>query len=156
MRQRKPRSIAATIVGLLALGAGLAAFLVPLRHAGPYGIPGRGLVGGLLCLAISAVLLARGAPTLARVVALLAAPFVLFLALYGALAELEEVVVLYSGDAELRLWVVDASVGVSLVRRVHDHVLDRAVPVLAELAAADADDGYFVSDRVAHGTDFQK
>ena len=49
-------------------------------------------MGGLLCLAISAVLLARGAPAIARVVALVASPFVLFLALYGALAELEEVV----------------------------------------------------------------
>lgn len=45
MNQRKPRSIAATMVGLVTLGAGLAAFLVPLQHAGPYGIPGRGLVG---------------------------------------------------------------------------------------------------------------
>jgi hypothetical protein len=107
MNQKKPRSIMATIVGLVALGAGLAAFLVPLQHAGPYGIPGRGLVGGLLCFAISGVLLTRGAPTLARVVSLLASPFLLFLALYGALAELEEVVVLYSGDTELRLWVVD-------------------------------------------------
>ncbi len=107
MNGRKPRSIVATIVGLVALGAGLAAFLVPLQHAGPYGIPGRGLVGGLLCFAIAGVLLARGAPAPARVVALLASPFVLFLALYGALAELEEVVVLYSGDTELRLWVVD-------------------------------------------------
>jgi hypothetical protein len=107
MNEHKPRSRAASIVGLLTLAAGLAAFLVPLQHAGPYGIPGRGLVGGLLCLAISAVLFARGTPALARVVALIAAPLVLFFALYGALAELEEVVVLYSGDAELRLWIVD-------------------------------------------------
>jgi hypothetical protein len=129
MNQRKPRSIAATIVGLVALGAGLAAFLVPLQHAGPYGIPGRGLVGGLLCFAISGVLLARGAPTLARVVALLASPFVLFLALYGALAELEEVVVLYSGDAELRLWIVDhdAVPWVSMPRsKAEQHALDGA------------------------------
>jgi hypothetical protein len=127
MKQGKPRSIVATIVGLVALGAGLAAFLVPLQHAGPYGIPGRGLVGGLLCFAISGVLLARGAPTLARVVALIAAPFVLFLALYGALAELAEVVVLDSGDAELRLWIVDHDgVGwVSMSRSKADqHALD--------------------------------
>ncbi len=103
----KPRSIAAAIVGLLTLGAGLAAFLVPLQHAGPYGIPGRGLVGGLMCFAISGVLLARGTPTIARGVAFAASPIVLFFALYGALAELEEVVVLYTEHAELRLWIVD-------------------------------------------------
>jgi hypothetical protein len=98
--------MAATIVGLLTLGAGLAAFLVPLHHAGPYGIPGRGLLGGLLCFAISAVLFLP-TPTIARVVAWVASPIVLFFALYGALAELEEVVVLHAEDAELRLWIVD-------------------------------------------------
>lgn len=107
MSSAKRRSIAASVVGVLLLVAGLAAFLVPLRHAGPYGIPGRGLVGGLLCLAISAVLLVRGAPAIVRGVAWVASPFVLFLALYGALAELEEVVVLRAGKAELRLWIVD-------------------------------------------------
>jgi hypothetical protein len=107
MSEMKSRSIAASVVGLLTLSAGLAAFLVPLQHAGPYGIPGRGLVGGLLCFAISGVLLARGTPTIARGVALIASPIVLFFALYGALAELEEVVVLYAEDAELRLWIVD-------------------------------------------------
>jgi hypothetical protein len=129
MSQGKRRSVGATILGLVALGAGLAAFLVPLQHAGPYGIPGRGLVGGLLCFAISGVLLARGAPKLVRVVALLASPFVLFLALYGALAELEEVVVLYSGDAELRLWVVDHDgiAWVSMPRsKAEQHALDGA------------------------------
>jgi hypothetical protein len=94
-------------VGVLALCAGLAAFLVPLQHPGPYGIPGRGLAGGLACLAVAAVLLARGAPALVRGAALAASPFVLFLALYGAFAELEEVVVLYAPEAELRLWIVD-------------------------------------------------
>jgi hypothetical protein len=107
MSETKKRSIVASIVGLLTLSAGLAAFLVPLQHAGPYGIPGRGLIGGLLCFAISAVLLVRGAPGIARGVALIASPFVLFLALYGAFAELEEVVVLYADDADLRLWIVD-------------------------------------------------
>ncbi len=107
MNKMKPRSIAASIVGLLTLGAGLAAFVVPLQHAGPYGIPGRGLVGGLLCFAISGVLLARGTPAIVRGVALVASPIVLFFALYGALAEFEEVVVLYTEDAELRLWIVD-------------------------------------------------
>lgn len=129
MGQETQRSLVATIVALAALGAGLAAFLVPLRHAGPYGIPGRGLVGGLLCFVIAGVLLARGAPTLARAVALLASPFVLFLALYGALAELEEVVVLDTGDAELRLWVVDADgvPWVSMSRaKAEQHALDGA------------------------------
>jgi hypothetical protein len=107
MSETKTRSIVASIVGVLTLSAGLAAFLVPLQHAGPYGIPGRGLVGGLLCFAISGVLLARGTPTLARRVALIGSPIVLFFALYGAFAELEEVVVLYAADADLRLWIVD-------------------------------------------------
>lgn len=107
MNSTKPRGTAATFVGVLTLLAGAAAFLVPLQHAGPYGIPGRGLVGGLLCFAVSAVLLVRGTPVIARVVAYAASPLVLFFALYGALAELEEVVVLYTEHADLRLWIVD-------------------------------------------------
>jgi hypothetical protein len=129
MSERKPRSIAASIVGLITLLSGLAAFLVPLGHAGPYGIPGRGLVGGLLCFAISALLLARGTPTIARVGALAASPFVLFLALYGALAELEEVVVLHTADADLRLWVVDheGAAWVSMPRsKADEHAIDGA------------------------------
>ena len=107
MNSKKPRATAATFVGVLTLLAGAAAFLVPLQHAGPYGIPGRGLVGGLVCFAVSAVLLVRGTPVIARVVAYAASPLVLFFALYGALAELEEVVVLYTEHADLRLWIVD-------------------------------------------------
>ena len=107
MNSAKPRGTAATFVGVLTLLAGAAAFLVPLQHAGPYGIPGRGLVGGLLCFAVSAVLLVRGTPLIARIVAYAASPVVLFFALYGALAELEEVVVLYTEHADLRLWIVD-------------------------------------------------
>jgi hypothetical protein len=53
------------------------------------------------------VLLVRGTPRLARGLALVATPIVLFFALYGALAEWEEVVVLHAETAELRLWVVD-------------------------------------------------
>jgi hypothetical protein len=64
-------------------------------------------VGGLACFAISALLLVRGVPTFARAGALVVSPLVLFFALYGALAELEEVVVLYAEDADLRLWIVD-------------------------------------------------
>ncbi len=107
MTETMPRSKASLIVGTLALAAGLASFAVPLHHGGPYGIPGRGLVGGLLCLAASAVLFARGTPRLLRGVVLAVSPVILFLALYGALAELEEVVVLYAEDADLRLWIVD-------------------------------------------------
>ena len=107
MNSTKPRTAVATFVGVLTLLAGAAAFLVPLQHAGPYGIPGRGLVGGLVCFAVSALLLVRGTPVIARVVAYAASPLVLFFALYGALAELEEVVVLYTEHADLRLWIVD-------------------------------------------------
>jgi hypothetical protein len=107
MAEAKRRSIVASILGLVALCSGLAAFAVPLRHAGPYGIPGRGLIGGVACLAIAALLLARGTPRWARAIGLVASPYFLFLALYGALAELEEVVVLHAGRAELRLWIVD-------------------------------------------------
>ncbi len=107
MSEMKPRSLAQSVVGVLTLCAGLAAFLVPLQHGGPYGLPGRGLVGGLLCFAIAGALFARGTPTIVRRIALVASPFVLFIALYGALAEVEEVVVLYANDGELRLWIVD-------------------------------------------------
>ena len=129
MSETKTRSIMAAIVGVLTLSAGVAAFLVPLQHAGPYGIPGRGLVGGLLCFAISGVLLVRGTPTVARGIALVASPIVLFLALYAALAELEEVVVLYTGDGELRLWTVDygGSEWVSMRRsKADEHAIDGA------------------------------
>ena len=107
MTKTKPRSSASIFAGMLMLAAGLAAFAVPLHHAGPYGIPGRGLVGGLLCFASAAVLFVSGTPKMMRGVVLVASPVVLFFALYGALAELEEVVVLYAEDADLRLWVVD-------------------------------------------------
>lgn len=129
MSDTRSRSIGATIVGVLTLCAGLAAFLVPLQHAGPYGIPGRGLVGGLLCFAISAVLLARATPTVVRVLAFVATPVVLFFALYGAFAEAEEVVVLYAEDAELRLWIVDheGAEWVSMPRsKAERHAIDGA------------------------------
>ena len=75
------------------------------------------------------MLLVRGAPGLVRATALLASPVVLFFALYGALAELEEVVVLYAPDAELRLWIVDheGSEWVSMPRaKATAHALDGA------------------------------
>ncbi len=107
MAEQGARSSAASIVGAATLVAGLAAFLVPLQHAGPYGIPGRGLVGGLLCFAVSAILLVRGTPAIARGVAFVSSPIVLFFALYAAFAEFEEVVVLDTERGALRLWIVD-------------------------------------------------
>lgn len=107
MNDAQPRSIVASMVAALALAAGFAAFLIPLGHAGPYGIPGRGLIGGLLCLVIAAVLLLSGVPRWVRTLTIVVSPVILFFALYGALAELEEVVVLHAENAALRLWVVD-------------------------------------------------
>jgi len=52
-------------------------------------------------------MLASATPRIVRMAALAVSPFFLFLALYGAFAELEEVVVLYAEDADLRLWIVD-------------------------------------------------
>jgi len=75
------------------------------------------------------VLFARGAPKGARVLAWVASPVVLFLALHGALAEVEEVVVLHAEDAELRLWVVDHEgvAWVSMPRsKAERHHIDRA------------------------------
>jgi len=94
-------------VGGLALVGAAATFIVPMQHAGPFSMPGRGVVAGLLCLLIAAVLFMPKAPFLARALAFAAAPVVLFLALYASLAELEEVVVLSAPSADLRLWIVD-------------------------------------------------
>jgi hypothetical protein len=154
---RRLASVAAMIVGALALCAGVAAFLVPLRHAGPYGIPGRGLVGGLACLAIAAVLLARGTPVWVRVAAVAASPYLLFLALYGALAELEEVVVLHAPDAELRLWIVDhdGSEWVSMPRAKADaHALDGAELKLQRAGATRCVIPRIVDDPVANQRTF--
>lgn len=122
-------------IGVVALVAGLAAFLVPLGHPGPYGLPGRGLVGGVGGLVIAALLLAPRLPRSARIAALLVSPPILFLALYAALAELEEVVVLYAGgpgagaESELRLWIVDheGAEWVSMqAEKMRAHALDGA------------------------------
>jgi hypothetical protein len=157
MSETKQRSVLASIVALLTLGAGLAAFLVPLRHAGPYGIPGRGLVGGILCFAISGVLLTRGTPVMARGVAIAVSPIVLFFALYGALAELEEVVVLYAPDAELRLWIVDHD-GVEWVSMSRDkaekHALDGAKLELLRAGATRCVIPRIVDDPVANRRTF--
>ena len=61
----------------------------------------------------------RGTPKVARWIALLLSPIVLFFALYAALAELEEVVVLYADEAldpasvEAGLYVSENGVRVS-------------------------------------------
>lgn len=157
MQDRPSRSLVATILGVLTLCAGLAAFLVPLRHAGPYGIPGRGLVGGLLCFVIAGVMFSRGMPTIVRVVAGVASPIVLFFALYGAFAEAEEVVVLYTPDAELRLWVVDHEGGewVSMPRSKADrHGLDGARLELLRAGATRCVVPRIVDDPVANRRTF--
>jgi hypothetical protein len=46
------------------------------------------------------------------------------------------------------LRILDARVGVRLVRGVDDHVRRRLVPVLAEAAAADPDHRHLVAQRV--------
>ena len=151
------RSTATTIVGVLMLCAGLAAFLVPLHHPGPYGIPGRGLWGGLVCFAVAVVLLLRGAPRPARIAALVASPFVLFFALYGALAELEEVVVLHADDAELRLWVVDHEgvAWVSMSRsKAASHALDGARLTLLRAGTTRCVVPRIVEDEVANRRTF--
>ncbi len=157
MSDMKSRSIVASIVGGLTLVAGLAAFLVPLGHPGPYGIPGRGLIGGLLCFAISGVLLARGTPALARAIAGVASPIVLFFALYGALAEVEEVVVLYAQAAELRLWIVDYDGGewVSMPRSKADtNAIDGAKLELLRAGATRCVVPRIVDDPVANRRTF--
>ena len=144
-------------VGVLTLAAGLAAFLVPLHHEGPYGIPGRGLVGGLLCLAISGLLLVRGTPPIARGIAIAVSPIVLFFALYGALAELEEVVVLYAEGDELRLWIVDheGTAWVSMPRsKAEAHALDGATLELLRGGATSCVVPRIVDDPVANRRTF--
>lgn len=78
-----------------------------MQHAGPFSMPGRGLVAALLCVAIATVLFMPKAPSLARALAFALSPVALFLALYASLAEVEEVVVLSAPSADLRLWIVD-------------------------------------------------
>jgi len=110
------RSLAFVLIVL-----GLAVFLVRLRHAGPYFMPeGGNLVGGIGALICGALLMrdqagealgrtARIGLTSVLFVASLAS---FYLAFYGTLAELEEVVVVRAhceGDVgdPLRFWVVD-------------------------------------------------
>jgi hypothetical protein len=130
MHDLTPARISAWAVGLLAVAAGFATFLIPMQHPGPFSMPGRGVVAGLLCLATAALLFAPRMPSAARGVAFACSPLVLFFALYASLAELEEVVVLRAGDADLRLWIVDDGAGtawVSMSRaKAEDNGLDGA------------------------------
>lgn len=152
MGETKQRSTAGIVVGVVTLVVGLAAFLVPLHHGGPYSIPGRGLVGGLLCFAVSALLIARGTPRIARVVALIATPIVLLIALYGTLAEVEEVVVLSTPTADLRLWIVDheGTEWVSMSRaKAEQNALDGARVELLRAGATRCVVPHLVDDPVA-------
>jgi hypothetical protein len=140
--EAKPPSRIARVVGWGMLAAGVAVFAIRLRHAGPYAFPEQGnLRAGVLALLIGAALLAPaiaraagGAGALARRLLLVAAPVVLFFALYATLAEVEEVVVLRATDARgapanLRLWVADheGTAWVSMPRaKAERHALDGA------------------------------
>jgi uncharacterized membrane protein YiaA len=129
---------AAKIVGWSMLAVGISVFAIRLQHAGPYELPEKGnLRAGLLALALGGALLALGfrraaSRSLPTLLLLIAAPIVLFFALYATLAEFEEVVVLRatnsSGEpSNLRLWVVDheGTAWVSMPRSKHDeHALD--------------------------------
>lgn len=142
MSGAKPLTRTARAVGWLMLAAGVAVFVIRLRHAGPYAFPEQGnLRAGVMALGIGIALAAPGvarasggAGALARRLLLAAAPIVLFFALYATLAEVEEVVVLRATDARgapanLRLWVADhdGAAWVSMPRsKAERHSLDGA------------------------------
>jgi hypothetical protein len=130
-----PLQRSATVVGCLMLVAGLAVFAIRLQHAGPYEMPEQGnLRAGVLALVIGGLLLLPALGRMARGALLVAAPIVLFFALYATLAELEEVVVLRATDSSgapsnLRLWIVDHDgvAWVSMPRsKAEEHALDGA------------------------------
>ena len=132
----------AQAVGWLMLAAGVSVFAVRLQHAGPYAFPEQGnLRAGVLALLIGIALAAPGiaraaggAGALARRLLFVAAPIVLFFALYATLAEVEEVVVLRAtsergAPANLRLWIADheGAAWVSMPRaKAERHALDGA------------------------------
>ncbi len=136
MRLAKLRSVS----GWLLLLVGISVFAIRLQHPGPYAAPGGGnLLSGVLALVFGIWLIGqwqvRGhLGTLLLVGVLLAAPVVLFFALYATLAELEEVVMLRAPDRagvvqDLRLWVVDhdAAVWVTMPAwKAREHGLDGA------------------------------
>jgi hypothetical protein len=119
---------------------GISVFAIRLQQPGPYAVPGGGnLLSGVLALVLGIWLIGQwlGGSRLGSAInaaVLLAAPAVLFFALYATLAELEEVVVLRAPDREgvvqeLRLWVVDHE-GVAWVTmpawKADEHGLDGA------------------------------
>ncbi len=136
MSEPAPLARTATAVGWLMLAVGVSVFAIRLQHAGPYQMPEQGnLRAGVLALAIGALLLLPWLRTrLPRIGLLVAAPVVLFFALYATLAELEEVVVLRATDssgapANLRLWIADHDgvAWVSMPRaKAEEHGLDGA------------------------------
>jgi len=118
MSETRPRSVFPRLLGWLLLLVGLAVFAVRLLQPGAWAMPrGGNLVGGVGCIVIGVSLLSGRleGPGLAgslRWLALAATLPILYLGLYAAMAELEEVVVLEATGplghtAELRLWIVD-------------------------------------------------
>lgn len=112
-----------------AIAIGLSVFAIRLLQPGDYAFPSGGnLLSGLLALGLGALLLFLSrsraetgrddaAPRLWLQRLLLAtSPFLMFLALYSTLAELEEVIVLHTAHKEghtidLRLWIVEDAGG---------------------------------------------
>lgn len=123
------------VVGGVLVALGIAVFAVRLLHEGAYAVPrGGNLFGGLGALVVGGVLVWSATPRALGWLALAISPVVLFFALYGTMAELEEVISLYASDsagqpAELRLWIVDREdgewVGMSRSKAV-EHSLDGA------------------------------
>lgn len=106
-------------LALLLFAVAAAVFLIRLRQPGPYAFPEQGnLRAALLAFALGVWFWRPWLETfsgrrLVEIVLRIATPIVLFFALYATLAELEEVVVVESMDADgrpalLRLWVMDA------------------------------------------------
>lgn len=135
MAESNSSSTLQTVVGWVLIALGVAVFAVRLQHAGAYAMPRGGpLLGAFSALALGAVLLISAVPHALRRVALVLSPVALFFALYGTMAELEEVVSLYATDsagrpAELRLWIVerDDGVWVGMPRtKAVEHSLDGA------------------------------
>lgn len=135
MTQPSSSSRTRTLVGWGLLALGIAVFAVRLLHAGAYAMPGgASLFSGLGALLLGGLLVWPATPRLLGSLAVAASPVVFFFALYGTVAEFEEVVSLYATDsagrpAELRLWIVDRDDGewVGMPRsKAIEHSLDGA------------------------------
>lgn len=135
MAQSRLSSKFLVLYGSVLLAVGVAVFAVRLLHEGAYAVPrGANLLGGVGALLVGGALVSSAIPRALRWLALACSPVVLFLGLYGTMAELEEVVSLYATDsagnpAELRLWIVDRDdgewVGMARTKAV-EHSLDGA------------------------------